>query len=182
MDNTDHREQKRLIFLILCLNKTASRTPLFIFTGQSFVNVSTVRWCQQKHANWKSPTAYPLSGVVSIAESALSGHHHNVSLFIPLAWYTIQHSCGSVIMCYNITSNCLNRKSTHNSKLVDDKRGRYRYVIAEIILCMYEPSQWETTLHCNVVSHWLGAYMKIIPALYIRRHAKSVKLFRRRQR
>ena len=20
------------------------------------------------------------------------------------------------------------------------------------------PSQWETTLHCNVVSHWLGAY------------------------
>ena len=22
------------------------------------------------------------------------------------------------------------------------------------------PSQWETTLHCNVVSHWLGAYTK----------------------
>ena len=23
---------------------------------------------------------------------------------------------------------------------------------------MYVPSQWETPLHCNVVSHWLGAY------------------------
>ena len=23
---------------------------------------------------------------------------------------------------------------------------------------LYAPSQWETTLHCNVVSHWLGAY------------------------
>ena len=25
---------------------------------------------------------------------------------------------------------------------------------------VYAPSQWETTLHCNVVSHWLGAYTK----------------------
>ena len=24
----------------------------------------------------------------------------------------------------------------------------------------YAPSQWETTLHCNVVSHWLGVYAK----------------------
>ena len=23
---------------------------------------------------------------------------------------------------------------------------------------VYAPSQWETTLHCNVVSHWLGAH------------------------
>ena len=25
---------------------------------------------------------------------------------------------------------------------------------------VYVPSQWETTLHCNVVSHWLGTYTK----------------------
>ena len=25
---------------------------------------------------------------------------------------------------------------------------------------VYAPSQWETTLRCNVVSHWLGAYTK----------------------
>ena len=25
---------------------------------------------------------------------------------------------------------------------------------------MYEPYQWETTLQCNLVSHWLGAYTK----------------------
>ena len=27
-------------------------------------------------------------------------------------------------------------------------------------LFVHAPSQWETTLHCNVVSHWLGAYTK----------------------
>ena len=25
---------------------------------------------------------------------------------------------------------------------------------------MHAPSQWETTLHCNVVSHWFGTYTK----------------------
>ena len=25
---------------------------------------------------------------------------------------------------------------------------------------VYAPSQWEATLHCNVVSHWLGTYTK----------------------
>ena len=25
---------------------------------------------------------------------------------------------------------------------------------------VYAPSQWETTLQCNIVSHWLGAYTK----------------------
>ena len=25
---------------------------------------------------------------------------------------------------------------------------------------VYEPSQWETVLHCNVASHWLGTYTK----------------------
>ena len=43
-------------------------------------------------------------------------------------------------------------------------------VIIGIAGCCYEhsprdhfvnaPSQWETTLHCNVVSHWLGAFTK----------------------
>ena len=25
---------------------------------------------------------------------------------------------------------------------------------------VYAPGQWETTLHCNAVSHWLGSYTK----------------------
>ena len=29
-------------------------------------------------------------------------------------------------------------------------------------LSVCAPSQWETTLHCNVVSHWLGAYAKLL--------------------
>ena len=32
-------------------------------------------------------------------------------------------------------------------------------------LFVYAPNQWETTLHCNVVSHWLGAYKKVILSL-----------------
>ena len=32
-----------------------------------------------------------------------------------------------------------------------------------IILCIVAQSQWETTLHCNVVSHWLGAHKKWSP-------------------
>ena len=32
---------------------------------------------------------------------------------------------------------------------------------------VYEPSQWETTLQCNVVSHWLGAYTKWCLMLHV---------------
>ena len=38
--------------------------------------------------------------------------------------------------------------------------------ISELTMCVirnhfvYAPSQWETTLQCNVISHWLGAYTK----------------------
>ena len=32
--------------------------------------------------------------------------------------------------------------------------------ITYTFICLYAPSQWETTLQCNVVSHWLGAYTK----------------------
>ena len=45
-------------------------------------------------------------------------------------------------------------------------RGRYDLIYTltlEITFrdhFVYAPSQWETTLHCNIVSHWLGAYTK----------------------
>ena len=43
--------------------------------------------------------------------------------------------------------------------------GRYWSLLWEIDAIsmdtfVYAPSQWETTLHCNIVSHWLGAYTK----------------------
>ena len=34
--------------------------------------------------------------------------------------------------------------------------------VAGIILCRYWLRQWETTLHCNVVSHWLSLYPESI--------------------
>ena len=39
-----------------------------------------------------------------------------------------------------------------NDTITTIKQSRENFV--------YAPSQWETTLHCNVVSHWLGAYTK----------------------
>ena len=44
---------------------------------------------------------------------------------------------------------------------------RRRYIVASSLIgwahtssSVYAPSQWETTLHCNVASHWLSAYAK----------------------
>ena len=39
------------------------------------------------------------------------------------------------------------------------RRGPVTYIYVNEISdhFVYAPSQWETTLHCNVVSHWLGA-------------------------
>ena len=31
--------------------------------------------------------------------------------------------------------------------------------------CVYAPNQWETTVQCNVVSHWLGTFTKTNPGL-----------------
>ena len=38
--------------------------------------------------------------------------------------------------------------------------GLFKDVITGSDHFLYAPSQWETTLQCNVVSHWLGALMK----------------------
>ena len=38
------------------------------------------------------------------------------------------------------------------------KSGKCNYLYMPRGHFMYAPSQWETTLQCNVVSHWLGAY------------------------
>ena len=40
----------------------------------------------------------------------------------------------------------------HNRVVVSSIKQKQHFV--------YVPSQWKTTLHCNVVSHWLGAYTK----------------------
>ena len=37
------------------------------------------------------------------------------------------------------------------------KENKFKSLISNAgIICIYAPSQWET-LHCNIVSHWLGA-------------------------
>ena len=56
----------------------------------------------------------------------------------------------------------VNASLSHNSaKRVHTYLTHFPYLWADISNCrdhfVYAPSQWETTLHCNVISHWLGA-------------------------
>ena len=48
-----------------------------------------------------------------------------------------------------------------NNRIADDLRYHdFHVTLLYMDQFVYAPSQWETTLYCNVVSHWLGAYTK----------------------
>ena len=71
-------------------------------------------------------------------------------VYIEMALGSLFQNClntlGVIIMMCNITLYCIQYCSAW---------GRTRDQ------SVYVPSQWEMTLHCNVVSHWLGAYTKL---------------------
>ena len=46
--------------------------------------------------------------------------------------------------------------TNHKDVLVNQHQISFMYILRESFV--YAPSQWEMTLQCNVVSHWLGAY------------------------
>ena len=46
--------------------------------------------------------------------------------------------------------------TNHKDVLVNQHQISFMHILRERFV--YAPSQWETTLQCNVVSHWLGAY------------------------
>ena len=48
-----------------------------------------------------------------------------------------------------------------------EKKKKDRKVSINVSSCVHAPSQWETTLQCNVVSHWLGAFTKWSPCVYV---------------
>ena len=88
--------------------------------------------------------------------------------FFFLYYSQTQHICtikGTRILewhkssCY-IKRGCYTLKHSTNTVLSSNEYQAYRLQLSGIILCLYAPSQWETTLHSNVVSHWLGAYAK----------------------
>ena len=68
---------------------------------------------------------------------------------------------------------------TDNSCSTRNKRAHWIYITNLIqkqgkCICrdhfVNVPSQWKTTLHCNVVSHWLGAYTNWSLYMYTRTH------------
>ena len=63
----------------------------------------------------------------------------------------------SIMIIFHQTSVILTTLWPHSTMI-------YRYYF------MYASSQWETTLHCNVVSHWLNAckkwFLDLYPTLY----------------
>ena len=66
------------------------------------------------------------------------------------------HSCGVVEPNCNDLHLCCIR----NTWLRPCSPGCIRCHVVHKDHFAYAPSQWEATLHCNVVSHWLGAYTK----------------------
>ena len=96
-----------------------------------------------------------------------------------IGWAHIQNA--EIIMCmhpaneirsYIVTLSLIGWAHAQNAEIImcmhpANERGRY-IVTSSLIGCentqndhfVYAPSQWERTLLCNVVSHWLGAYTK----------------------
>ena len=65
-------------------------------------------------------------------------HNYNVLLYeVKCRWLTDPH----------MVSNILVKIASENGLISRDHS-------------VYAPNQWEMTLHCNVISHWLGAYRK----------------------
>ena len=58
--------------------------------------------------------------------------------------------------------------------LVKDSQG-LGVILHSRIVFVHAPHQWEMTLQCNVISHWLGAYTKMILAQLIKMTSKSCK-------
>ena len=77
---------------------------------------------------------------------------------------------------YRVTNKNLRLNPSHSDSIVRTHQNLFdctfhhlatmKYCSHFIIFVMdsdhfvYAPSQWETTLHCNVVSHWLDTYTK----------------------
>ena len=69
--------------------------------------------------------------------------------FVSLAFLTVSLACvRKVMFCGNIAG--VSQSNLFQTIIYHDSRDHF----------VSAPSQWETTLHCNVVSHWLGAYTK----------------------
>ena len=98
----------------------------------------------------------------------IAKHHRRMS-------YSLQGATSGVKMLlslWNLTSSSaamlprrrLNFRATgklYNHRSRDFKASRGLMMRPCNDHFVYAPSQWETTLQCHVVSHWLGAYTKL---------------------
>ena len=88
---------------------------------------------------------------------------------ISILWYAVQNfNCNMVSILFR--SQCVIRllMMTHpyhnlhicvSADAADYDRSWCCYFAISGISLYNAPSQWETSLHCNAVSHWLGAYL-----------------------
>ena len=77
-----------------------------------------------------------------------------------LLWVLTDSQLKAAILFANSLREVVN-KSAQQSKLMAAEKLQVRSVPPILRTAwnhfVHTPSQWETTLHCNVVSHWLGA-------------------------
>ena len=91
-------------------------------------------------------------------------------------WYSPEGNFTGTIsiitICCKITHSNLPCKSNVFTLVTLVLYSDYSHVFCHVISIhscrdhfVYAPNQWEKTLQCNVISHWLGAHRKLTPPL-----------------
>ena len=153
-------------------NRSVTDVDGFIVRGILFLTLRCANHYHQRHINYTS--AFKMLWDISLCWGWFSHHpqnehshwdtntngRHNVSAYLSVvAPDVVTTTPGTVWDNKAVTMT--------TSEFRCDKRKRIsESQLTPIALCslrghfVYAPSQWETTSHCNVVSHWLGAYTK----------------------
>ena len=120
----------------------------------------------------------------------------NPDLFVYCRWYGAEKDYNVLVMdllgpsledLFNFCSRRFTMKTVlmlaDQVRIHSDTRSALKFLEISSTISrdhfVYVPSQWKTTLHCNVVSHLLGAYRKwylisLINVLINRSHMKSL--------
>ena len=120
-----------------------------------------IAWGSNPEEHWKmNHTNPPKTGRVPNSQNV-----SNVLTKIPYTY--IMHIVCSVWVHHSAA--CL-------AKCPSPYRSWIRHVQLYRNHSVYAPSQWDTALHCNAVSHWLGAYTKSLVVPWIK-HGKLYRCF-----
>ena len=141
-----------------------------------FVSVHTIHWVTaglhevsalsyQSYMHWVTNVLHHANHISMQNHYAIKVDiRHCGTLFTTMISYTLVSSHSGLLrellcLLHIITIVVLTYAITNRQKYYISYNDVDIIVIWD--LSVYVPSQWETTLQCNVVSHWLGTYTKL---------------------